>query len=270
MKKTLLSALIISTLTATAQAAVESPAVTQSGAGEQVPPAHNMLLKKELKVEKNYPGLIGKLVDRGLTVKEKFAVNDKMDGYVLDQNGTSSIVYEVGGFVISGVVFDPQGNNVSSAFNEKYIPLPDADESVADIKKRGTIVKEGTSDREIYVFIDPECPHCSDYYKKTRQLIKDGKLTINWVVVGFLSKMSKQKAGYIVGAKDKVKAIQDIELGYSPKEASPDDQRKAQINQVLMQNAGIGGTPGIIYKKDGKWLVAKNGLPAERILSTID
>lgn len=270
MKKTILS-LMVTGLFASSAWAVDG--ITESQA-KKAPEAKqeqtkSILVKKAVK-KNHYPGLIAKLGERGIEITKEFNVSPLIKGYVIKQGGTSTIIYSAGDYVFSGVVFDPMGNNVSNEFNEKYIPKPDVDKVVSEIESKGKYVEEGKGDRFIYVFADPNCPHCEDFYKKTRQLVADGKLKIKWIQVGFLSPESRDKAAYILQAKDPVVAMQRIELGYAPGKASNEGLRQVAINQELMQKAGVGGTPGIIYKKDGKWVVATNGLPPNKILSTID
>lgn len=225
---------------------------------------------KQAEVKNNYPGLIKNVVKSGTEIKETFNVSPQIRGYVLKSGAKHSLVYSVGDHVFSGVIFDKNGTNVTKALQDKYIPVPDVNDAVAEIERIGKYVQEGTGDKTIYVFVDPQCPHCHDYYKATRNLVRGGEVTIKWMTVGFLSPKSRDKAAYILSAENPVQAMTDIELGYEPPKADNKQLRQVAINQELMQKAGVMGTPGILYKKGGNWVMAKNGLDPKKILSTVE
>jgi len=225
---------------------------------------------KKAELKSNEPGMIGLITKSGMTVENKFKVSDDITGYVLKKGPEHSLVYSVGSHVFAGVLFDDKGVNVSRIYQDKYIPQPNVNDAVADIEKLGVYVEEGTSKKEVYVFVDPSCPHCHDYYKATRNAVKNGEITIKWVTVGFLSPQSRDKAAYILSAEDKVKAMQDVELGYNVPKAKNAQLRQVAINQELMQKAGVRGTPGVLYKKNGQWVMAKGGMDPKKLAQFVE
>lgn len=231
-------------------------------------------LAEEVKVAEEgskYPGILGGLSARGIKVDREFLVSPDIRGFVLDNNGQKTIVYAAGDYAFSGIIFSPTGVNLTVEHTEDYIPKPSMKETVSDIEDRGSYAQEGAEEGKpvVYIFSDPNCGHCKNLYKQTREIVKNKDLTLRWVEVGFLQNSqaptSRDKAAYILSAEDPAKAKMEMELGYSPDGVTTKDYRAVGINQEIMQKAGINGTPSLIYY-DGKTWVQGHSMPNERLL----
>lgn len=257
MKKTFISAAIAATLFTSFAQAETAPA-----------PALEPVAESQ---GKTYPGVLGKVVrDKGVVVKEEFAVSDKVKGYLIKDRESYSVLYAVDDMVFTGIVFDKNGANLSAEHNRIYIPKPDMGEIVADVEKRGSYVEEGADAGKpvIYVFSDPNCGHCKNMYKQVRPLVDKKEVTIRWIEVGILQNAqaptSRDKAAYILKAEDKTLAKMRIELGYAPEGIETKDYRAAAINYEIMKNAGFSGTPTLIYH-DGKQWVSGHNMSNEKL-----
>ncbi len=103
----------------------------------------------------------------------------------------------------------------------------------------------------IYVFIDPQCPHCHDFMKDLKdKYIKSGKLQVRIIPVGVLKEESKKQAAFIMAAPNGG----DLWLEYieGNKNAISSDERLntqgVERNHALMSRWKFNETPLTIYK----------------------
>lgn len=129
--------------------------------------------------------------------------------------------------------------------------------------------------RIIYVFTDPNCPYCHDFWEAARPWVVSGKVQIRALLVGVISEDSPNKAAAILGAPDPSKALTRHETAFSrggihPVDTiSPGIRQQLEENQSLMLSLGFRGTPGIVIAgADGKPTMA-NGLPRDGKLETL-
>jgi len=148
-----------------------------------------------------------------------------------------------------------------------------------DILNNQTLyIEEGDKDAPLfYVIHDSWCPVCHNFFKESRQLVKDGKVRIRWITVfglgphGGFAGRSSFDAGYrILAAKDPVKAFVDFES----KNVLP-DVSEAPLNQELLKKMkfnidvahfvlnGTQLTPSVIWKGKSGLLGLKAGLSAK-------
>ncbi len=117
----------------------------------------------------------------------------------------------------------------------------------------------------LYVFMDPTCHYCHDYFNALMSAyVPQGSVQLRVIPVGILSEKSKQEALQIMSAVDPAAAWNSAETGdlsSLPPTPANGVAQKIDANQHLMSEWKFRGTPGSIYRgKDGKVRVVY-GLP---------
>ena len=117
----------------------------------------------------------------------------------------------------------------------------------------------------LYVFMDPTCHFCHDYFSALMQTyVPQNAVQLRVIPVGILSDKSKQEAALIASAIDPAAAWTSAETGDTstlPATPKPDMAQKLNDNQRLMSQWNFRGTPGSVYRgADGKVKVVY-GLP---------
>ena len=119
----------------------------------------------------------------------------------------------------------------------------------------------------LYVFIDPECPHCHDLIADIRKAgyLDQGLLQLRLIPVGVLSENSLIEAAYLLASPDPQKELfrhLDGEKGVLLVDKNVNTQG-VQRNIKLMQDWNLTSTPFSVYRaRDGKVKVLE-GRPAD-------
>ncbi len=125
-----------------------------------------------------------------------------------------------------------------TAIDFKTLPLKDA-----------MVWKQGTGERKLVVFADPNCGYCKKF-EKDLQAVKD--VTVYTFLYPILGGDSPEKSKAIWCAKDNTKAWRDWMIKGTPTTDSPQcDTSVLQRNVALGRKYRINGTPGLVFE-DGK------------------
>jgi thiol:disulfide interchange protein DsbG len=125
--------------------------------------------------------------------------------------------------------------------------------SIARIQEqaKGFSVGALMSARTVYVFFDPQCPHCTDLWKAAKPL-KD-RIHFYWIPVGILNASSASQGATILATPDPEAAMEAHEASMTAKSggitASRDiDQSKAAVirNTQLLTSFGFASIPTIV------------------------
>jgi len=136
-----------------------------------------------------------------------------------------------------------------TAIDFKTLPLKDA-----------MVWKQGTGERKLVVFADPNCGYCKKF-ERDLQAVKD--VTVYTFLYPILGGDSSQKSQSIWCAKDNTKVWRDWMIKGTPIETSAQcDVTALQRNVALGRRYRINGTPGLVFE-DGKHLPGAVG--AEQI-----
>ena len=160
----------------------------------------------------------------------------------------SDILYtdEQGNYVIEGHLIDTKTRaNLTeqriaklTAIDFKALPLKDA-----------MVWKQGTGERKLVVFADPNCGYCKKF-EKDLQAVKD--VTVYTFLYPILGGDSPEKSKQIWCAKDNTKAWREWMLKGTAATDSPQcDTSALQRNFALGQKHRIRGTPGLVFE-DGR------------------
>ncbi len=153
---------------------------------------------------------------------------------------------EQGNYIIEGQLIDTKTRvNVTeerigklTAIDFKSLPLKDA-----------MVWKQGTGERKLVVFADPNCGYCKKF-EKDLQAVKD--VTVYTFLYPILGGDSPEKSKQIWCAKDNTKAWRDWMLNGTMVAGSPQcDSSALQRNYALGQKHRIRGTPGLVFE-DGR------------------
>ncbi len=162
----------------------------------------------------------------------------------------TEVVYtdETGDHVIQGNIIDTKTRSdltqarldKLSAIDFAALPLKDA-----------MVWKQGTGERKLVVFADPNCGYCKKF-ERDLQAVKD--VTVYTFLYPILGGDSPQKSQAIWCAKDNTKAWRDWMIKGTPTEGSAQcDTSALQRNMALGRRYRINGTPGLVFE-DGKHL----------------
>lgn len=220
-----------------------------------------------------YPKILNQAVSSGVAVVKSFPAPSGLTGWLLSQGGRYSIVYTTADkkTLLAGALIGENGENLSSKFEEQYVPKPDFAAAWQRLEK-STFVTEGAAHAPkgvIYVFVDPNCPYCHFTWRAVQPYEAAG-LQVRWIPVATLGPTSMPKAIEVLAAADKLAAFRQMESNHGkpwspagkPTESSqPAIAAAIRQNGELMEAFGIAGTPGVIWRdKQGKVQV-KSGMP---------
>ena len=125
-----------------------------------------------------------------------------------------------------------------TAIDFKSLPLKDA-----------MVWKQGTGERKLVVFADPNCGYCKKF-EKDLQAVKD--VTVYTFLYPILGGDSPEKSKQIWCAKDNTKAWRDWMLkGVIVSDSPQCDISALQRNFAFGQKHRIRGTPGLVFE-DGR------------------
>lgn len=215
--------------------------------------------------EQPLPAPLLKIQSEGGTVVRSFPAPDGLTGWVLRIQGRYAIVYSTpsGDYIVSGVLVDKDGKNLTTEYGDKYVPKPDADQLVAALGTDPWVVEEGSlSAPLIYVYADPNCIYCNKMWAELRPYVQSGKVRVRWVLLDFLKSTSTGRAAAILAAHDRLAALAQDETKFdktneeggipelSPVPVEIGEALKRHTDQ--MNDAGQQGTPTLlIHTKDG-------------------
>jgi len=138
-------------------------------------------------------------------------------------------------------------------------------------------VTQGDGPRHLYVFFDPNCPVCHDYYNGIQRKIDRGQVTVHWIptvvfpdrrssITASAQMLNAVAAGYPDQAREMLANIMaapsylaTLDQHYS------DDLHSHQLNNVVRGAATMTmarpETPLIVYETQGGELAMRTGLP---------
>jgi thiol:disulfide interchange protein DsbG len=220
-----------------------------------------------------YPKAIEGAIASGMKLSATFPAASGLTGWVLSHNGRHSIVYTTADrkTVISGMLINESGENLTERDEAKYIPKPDPAALYRELEKSSHVV-EGTLRNPksvMYVFVDANCPFCHLTWKAL-QPYQEAGLQVRWIPVATLGPTSMPKAIEVLAEADPVAAFRKMEENSGKswtatpqmtEDAKPEIAEKIRSNGELMGSFGIGGTPGIVWKDQQGKLNVKGGMP---------
>ena len=150
---------------------------------------------------------------------------------------------ELGNYLIEGDLVDLR---TRSNLTEQRIAKLTAIDFKALLLKDAMVWKQGTGERKLVVFADPNCGYCKKF-ERDLQAVKD--VTVYTFLYPILGGDSPEKSKAIWCAKDNTKAWRDWMLKGMAVNGSPDcDTSALQRNAAFGKKHRITGTPGLVFE----------------------
>lgn len=118
---------------------------------------------------------------------------------------------------------------------------------------RGFNVGSTMSTRTVYVFFDPQCPHCATLWQTARPLRPQARFV--WVPVSVLNDKSGPQGAALLGAPDPVAAMDQHEAsitartgGIAAMNATDENKAAVKKNTELMNRFGFASVPTVVAK----------------------
>lgn len=222
-----------------------------------------------------YPAPIQALVDQGLVIKGALPAPPGYRGYVAEYGGRPVPLYLLpdGKHAMVGTLFDAGGKDLTAG-PMQAAGTPALDEKAWKQLGAATWIAEGAKDpkRIVYEFTDTECPYCHKLWQATQPLLERNGVQVRHIMVAVIAPQSAGRAAALLDSTDQMAMLHRHEnaFGHSPiaplAKIPAATAQRIEDNNALMQQLGIMGTPGVVYKDaDGKIRMVV-GLPSpERI-----
>jgi len=137
---------------------------------------------------------------------------------------------------------------------------------------RGFTVGSTMSARTVYVFFDPQCPHCAALWESAKPLKSQAKFV--WIPVKLLNKTSEAQGAALLAAKDPVAAMDEHEVSMRANKGGISamgdlDATKADVakNTALFNRFGFASVPTIVAQNSqtGALVTREGGLPTAEL-----
>jgi thiol:disulfide interchange protein DsbG len=141
-----------------------------------------------------------------------------------------------------------------------------------EAEAKGFIAGAPMSVRAVYVFFDPQCPHCAALWETAKPLKSQAKFV--WIPVALIGKTSEGQGAAILAAKDPVAAMDEHEASMSAKRGGISamgdlDAQRAQVvkNTQLMNRFGFESVPSIVarHAQTGALVTHEGSLPTAEL-----
>lgn len=224
------------------------------------------------------PAPVKAIEKQGITIIKSFDAPGGMKGYLgkYQEMGVTIYVTPDGKHAISGYMYDDAGTNLSEKLFNQELYGPAGRELWQRMEKAEWILDgQKTAPRVVYVFADPYCPYCKQFWQQARPWVESGKVQIRTLMVGVIKPESPAAAAAILSAKDPAKSWHEYEQSNGkmtlalPKIIPPAIMRSLNLNQKIMDDLGANATPAIYYMNEENVLQQAVGLPDAEKLKTI-
>lgn len=216
------------------------------------------------------PAPVKAIEKQGITILKSFDAPGGMKGYLGKYQDMGVTIYLTpdGKHAISGYMYDEKGANLSNALIEKEIYAPVGREMWQRMEKASWIL-DGKKEAPVilYVFADPFCPYCKQFWQQARPWVESGKVQLRTLLVGVIKPESPATAAAILSTRDPAKTWHDYEasggkLNLTIPSSVPENKMKTlNIHQKLMDDLGANATPAIYYMNKENMLQQVVGLP---------
>lgn len=141
---------------------------------------------------------------------------------------------------------------------------------------KGFSVGSTMAARTVYVFFDPQCPHCAALWLAAKPLKSQARFV--WMPVTLLNPTSTTQGAALLASADPVTAMDQHEASMAAKQggivAQGDvEAQKAQVmaNTALMNRYGFGSVPVIVGKHavTGELVVKEGALPTPALANAL-
>jgi thiol:disulfide interchange protein DsbG len=141
---------------------------------------------------------------------------------------------------------------------------------------KGFVHGSPMSVRTVYVFFDPQCPHCSALWNAAKPLKSQAKFV--WIPVGLINKSSEAQGAALLAAKDPVALMDEHEASMSAQKGGIsgmgdfDAQRElVKKNTALMNSFGFASVPSIVaqHAQTGALVTREGSMPTAALAALL-
>jgi len=144
------------------------------------------------------------------------------------------------------------GSSSASGGGGKPASQPVSIEAIEQ-KAKGFNVGSTMAARVIYVFFDPQCPHCAALWENVKPLKSQARFV--WIPVGLIGEKSISQGAAILGAPDPLTKMEENESSVRAQQGGVsamgvEDAQKDTVkaNTALFTSFGFSGVPTIVGK----------------------
>jgi len=172
----------------------------------------------------------------------------------------------VAGLLLSGCKDSSQPSDAKAAATVP-VSLP-----AIEAEAVGFINGSSISARTIYVFFDPQCPHCAALWTAAKPLRSQAKFV--WIPVALMNKTSETQGAALLASKDPVLAMDEHEAsmaagkgGITAAEDIEAQRATVRKNTALMNRFGFASIPSIVglHAQTGVLVTRQGGLPTPEL-----
>lgn len=158
-------------------------------------------------------------------------------------------------YYIMGDLYNAQGENISIEALNTHVKDAVLDDVWKSIEK-STWIQDGenTAARVVYVFSDPNCPYCHQFWEAARPWVNSGKVQLRHIQVGVIREDSRGQIATILNSSDPAKEFNDYnkkkdkERLVVTQNISKSLHEKIDYNESLMDKYGFFSTPAMVWK----------------------
>lgn len=140
-----------------------------------------------------------------------------------------------------------------------------------EAEARGITVGSPMSARTVFVFFDPQCPHCAALWQAAKPLKSQAKFV--WIPVRLLNNTSQTQGAALLAAKDPVAAMDEHETAILANQkgdvAGDGEAQKEAVskNTALFNRFGFSSVPSIValHAQTGAVLSHEGALPTAEL-----
>jgi thiol:disulfide interchange protein DsbG len=144
------------------------------------------------------------------------------------------------------------GTGTAGGSGGKPAPQPVSIEAIEQ-KAKGFNVGSTMATRVVYVFFDPQCPHCAALWENVKPLKSQARFV--WIPVGLIGDKSIAQGAAILGASDPVTKMEENEASVRAQQGGiaamgvEDAQKEiVKANTALFTSFGFTGVPTLVAK----------------------
>lgn len=141
---------------------------------------------------------------------------------------------------------------------------------------KGFVLGSPMSVRTVYVFFDPQCPHCAALWRAAKPL--KGQAKFVWIPVGLINKSSEAQGAALLAAKDPVALMDEHEASMAAQKGGIsgmgdfDAQRElVKKNTQLMNSFGFASVPSIVaqHAQTGALVTREGSMPTPALATLL-
>lgn len=165
----------------------------------------------------------------------------------------------------------------SSASDNRPSPTRAAAASLDVLKQQAKGFAVGAQDgHEVFVFFDPQCPHCATLWTETKSVL--GRVKMTWLPVGILRSASVTQGAAILQSANPVDAmdahahmVAQGRIGAPDAVVSTEARAALEQNTQLFKSFAAEGVPLIVTRHvvTGKQIAVAGGMSADALITLV-